>query len=105
MLGEQSAKLSTDSNRPCSLHAWDGFCLLELLPSIPCPRYRYRAQVRHVDGREGEVGIYFASSTHSSVDGSSVHGFSSFSFNDLTLPFGRLPAEGNEASLNLQLYW
>jgi serine/threonine-protein kinase len=59
------------------------FCLLELLPRVPCPRYRFSVQVRHGDStsKDTDVGLYLLHSRNATPLGIE-HCCCTLSFND-----------------------
>jgi hypothetical protein len=56
--------------------------LLELLPDVPCPSYRFQAEVRHDSAATpGDVGVYFAHATERTERGN-VECLCALTFND-----------------------
>jgi serine/threonine-protein kinase len=75
--------------------------LLELLSDPGCTRYRFRAEVRHLESDRGEVGIYFAHGEQRTAQ-TTEHLLCDLTFNDREI---LLPAtEEAEATLHLRRY-
>jgi serine/threonine-protein kinase len=79
----EAGSLTLGEDGTCSVrHAEGG--LLELVPAVPCQRYRLRAEVRHdrVAFTRSEVGLYFLHSEHATEQGP-THCYYALAFNDL----------------------
>jgi predicted Ser/Thr protein kinase len=79
--GEAALQESPNGDRTCYYNTLE-FALLELLPDPQIERYRFSAEVRHVDtAKNGEVGLFFMHSIHSTPKGVE-HCFCTLTFND-----------------------
>jgi hypothetical protein len=57
--GEKTATLRKADDETCSLSS-SKFALVQLRESVPWPRFRFEAEVRHDQSTEGDAGIFFA---------------------------------------------
>jgi serine/threonine-protein kinase len=80
-----------------------GKAYVELLPATPARGYRYRAELRHVDGDWGSaVGVYFAREAFATSKGTE-HCFCLLTFNDRVRGFAQPGGErGNNLDLELR---
>jgi serine/threonine-protein kinase len=106
--GADAGQASADANGVFSIHSWT-MSLLELLPDVPCDRYRIRAEVRHDrSDPHGEVGFYFGHTDHA-VERGVLRCFCQLTFNDVNDMAGLAPLPppvppSNRAFLCLHLF-
>jgi predicted Ser/Thr protein kinase len=58
LAGEKQTKAGPSADGPFSLHG-PGLALLELCESVPWPRFRLEAKIRHDESTSGGVGVFF----------------------------------------------
>jgi hypothetical protein len=85
LLGQDTGRTAIGREGMFTLTAWRNPSLLQLLPAVPFPRYRFTAWVCHEasEGFEGEVGLYFAHHRQPTERGL-AHLFVQVSYNDVT---------------------
>jgi serine/threonine-protein kinase len=97
-----------------SVHSWADLTLVELVPNVPCERYRLRAQIMHQESLErGGAGLYFGRTAYPGPY-SDLDLFAYLHFNEVRanrelwakIPFPRKPPppKGNHVRLDVQLY-
>lgn len=80
-IGKAEGAIAVGSDNTCLLQCWD-FGLLELMPQIRTPGFRFEAELRHIAGdRLGLAGLYLAHSRKVTADGV-FHSLLTLTFND-----------------------